>query len=177
MPLSVNVGLSKKSSANYQSLGQSINLTTELDQFLLARPRELPAQIAALYAQAQTALDQAGRGPAVTDDAAPSGRVSASSHGPATGNGRVSPEASVQSAGNGTAHQPSNGHRPTEACLTASQRRAIYAIAKRHNLDVQTACQDEYGVAVDDLTIKQASGFIDFLLQSPTTGGRKAGAR
>ena len=175
MPLSINVGLSRKSSVDYQSQGQSINITTELDQSLLARPRELQAQIAALYAEAQTALDQAGRGPAVTDDA-PSGRVSASSHGPATGNGRVSPEASVQSAGNGTAHQPSNGHRPTEACLTASQRRAIYAIAKRHNLDAQTACADEYGVVVDDLTVKQASGFIDFLLQSPTTGGRKVGA-
>ena len=176
MSISINVGLSRKSSVDFQSQGQSINLTAELDQFLLARPRELQAQIAALYAEAQTALDQAGRGPAVTDDA-PSGRVSASSHGPATGNGRVSPEASVQSAGNGTAHQPSNGHRPTEACLTASQRRAIYAIAKRHNLDAQTACADEYGVALDDLTVRQASKFIDFLLQSPTTGGRKVGAR
>jgi hypothetical protein len=35
MPLTVNVGISRKSSANYQSAGVSINLTAEIDQSLI----------------------------------------------------------------------------------------------------------------------------------------------
>ena len=61
MPLSINVGLSRKASKDFQSSGVSINVTAELDQSLLARPDELQQQIDALYAQAQQALDrQAG---------------------------------------------------------------------------------------------------------------------
>jgi hypothetical protein len=37
MPLSINVGLSRKAK-DYQSTGVSINVTTELHQSLLARP-------------------------------------------------------------------------------------------------------------------------------------------
>src|SRR4051794_8578179 len=61
MPLSINVGLSRKSSRDFQSTGFSINVTAELDQSLLSRPDELQVQIDALYAQAGAALDrQAG---------------------------------------------------------------------------------------------------------------------
>jgi len=38
MPLTVNVGISRKAPANYQSAGVSIKLTAELDQSLLADP-------------------------------------------------------------------------------------------------------------------------------------------
>lgn len=41
MPLTVNVGLSHKTSENFNSRGVSINLTAELDQSLLARPDDL----------------------------------------------------------------------------------------------------------------------------------------
>ena len=41
MPLSINVGLSRKASKNYQSTGVSINIVAELDAALLARPEEL----------------------------------------------------------------------------------------------------------------------------------------
>src|SRR5687767_6635229 len=58
MPLSINVGLSRKSSENYQSQGVSINIVAELDQSLLARPDELQEQIDNLYAQAAQALDR-----------------------------------------------------------------------------------------------------------------------
>src|SRR3954447_8338274 len=63
MPLSINVGLSRKASKDFQSSGVSINVTAELDQSLLARPDELQQQIDALYAHAQQALDrQANQG-------------------------------------------------------------------------------------------------------------------
>src|SRR5208282_3705820 len=45
MPLSINVGLSRKASKDYQSTGVSINVTAELDQALLARPDQLQKQI------------------------------------------------------------------------------------------------------------------------------------
>jgi len=45
MPLSVNVGLSRKASKDFQSTGVSINVTAELDQSLLAKPDQLQKQI------------------------------------------------------------------------------------------------------------------------------------
>lgn len=77
MPLSINVGLSRKSSENYNSSGCSINVTAELDQALLARPAELQSQIAALYGQAESALArQADQAPAQPQPrrTAPAGR-------------------------------------------------------------------------------------------------------
>ncbi len=60
MPLTVNVGISRKASANYQSTGLSINLTAELDQSLLADPPRLQSEIDRIYAQAEEALDRWG---------------------------------------------------------------------------------------------------------------------
>src|SRR6204780_1212170 len=62
MPLSINVGLSRKASKDYQSIGVSINVTAELDQSLLTKPDELQAQVANLYAQAESALEQQASG-------------------------------------------------------------------------------------------------------------------
>lgn len=45
MPLSINVGLSRKASRDYQSTGVSINVTAELDQTLLARPERSPSTV------------------------------------------------------------------------------------------------------------------------------------
>ena len=52
MPLSINVGLSRKASKDYQSTGVSINVTAELDSALLQNPAKLQQQIAGLYGQA-----------------------------------------------------------------------------------------------------------------------------
>ena len=48
MPLSINVGLSRKASKDYQSTGVSINVTAELDQALLTKPDELQKQVGAI---------------------------------------------------------------------------------------------------------------------------------
>ncbi len=62
MPLTINVGLSRKSSRDYQSEGALINLTAELDQTLLTRPDALQAEIARLCQQAKDAMaQQSGR--------------------------------------------------------------------------------------------------------------------
>src|SRR5258707_1271268 len=112
MPLSINVGLSRKASKDYQSTGVSINVTAELDQSLLARPEELQQQIASLSAQAEQALDRRGVDPGhAPTQSQPSRRPAsqATSKGGGNGNGSTRP-----SRGGG---------------MTESQRRAINAIA------------------------------------------------
>jgi hypothetical protein len=61
MPLTVNVGISRKASANYQSQGLSINLIAELDQSLLADSTRLQLEVDRIYAQAEQALDRQGQ--------------------------------------------------------------------------------------------------------------------
>jgi hypothetical protein len=56
MPLTINVGLSRKASRNFQSRGTSINVSAELDQSLLAKPQQLQREIQSLYRQAELAL-------------------------------------------------------------------------------------------------------------------------
>jgi hypothetical protein len=62
MPLTVNVGISRKASANYQSAGLSINVTAELDQSLLADGPRLQSEIDRIYRQAEEALDRKAGG-------------------------------------------------------------------------------------------------------------------
>ncbi|MGB0766825.1 MAG: hypothetical protein ACPGYV_03860 [Phycisphaeraceae bacterium] len=62
MPLTINVGLNRKASKDYQSTGASINLTAELDQSLLTRPDELQGAVSELYEQAELALDRQANG-------------------------------------------------------------------------------------------------------------------
>ena len=146
MPLSINVGLSRKASRDYQSTGYSINVTAELDQSLLARPEELQQQISALYGQAEAALGrQAGQGAA---PAPPPHRPA-----PAGRNGDT---------------------RPVPA--TASQQRAIQAICRRLNTDPEYEAQQLIGMSFAELSVKQASQLIDSLKASkPTPAGRNGG--
>jgi hypothetical protein len=149
MPLSINVGLSRKASKDYQSTGVSINVTAELDQSLLARPDELQQQISGLYAQAEQALDrQAGAPVPPEQQSAPPARRQY----PARPNGGYR-----NGNGNGT-----NG-RSNGGGMTDSQRRAILAIARRAGADPAYECDQVIGTPLDDLTVRQASELIDHL--------------
>jgi hypothetical protein len=171
MPLSINVGLSRKSSRDYQSQGQSINVTAELDQSLLARPAELQDQIAALYEQAQQALDNAASDTTQLPKPVANGQVSSSPH-----NGHRAHTTQPNSRHNGNRHTSRMAGGPP---LTASQQRAIFAIAGRLGLDADEVCGDEVGCKVDQLTIGQASQLIDLLksLDAPPATVGKVGAR
>ena len=136
MPLSVNVGLSRKSSKDYQSTGYSLNLTAELDQSLLARPEELQAQIGALYAHARQALDQQAGQPASPASPAVSSTVRQAA--PVVHNGRLAP-------------------------ATQSQKRAISAICRRLGTDPEYESRQLIGVGFAELSVKQASELIDDL--------------
>jgi hypothetical protein len=145
MPLSINVGLSRKRSENYQSEGVSINVTAELDQSLLARPDELQRQIASLYSQAERALC---RRPDL--DSPPA----ANPHGPSRSNGNGGGR-------NGNGHR-SNG-RTGGGPATDSQRRAINAIASRQGIDPHLEAREIIGSDLAELSIRQASELIDHL--------------
>jgi len=146
MPLSINVGLSRKASRDYQSTGVSINVTAELDQSLLARPDELQAQVANLYAQAEHALEQQAGGMSLRE--------------PSRSNGnRRYAKGSRQSNGNGNGHR-ANGNG---GGMTDSQRGAINAIARRLNIDSAYEAEQVIGMPLDDLSVRQASELIDHL--------------
>ena len=169
MPLSINVGLSRKRSVDYQSQGQSINITAELDQALLARPAELQQQIAGLYQRAQHALDQA----ATNTDDAPASAERGNGHAQSTSNGKTNGRKNGRDTGPATAAPARTiGQTTSEPPLTASQQRAILSICRRQKLDPQTYCQDEFGCQLGELTVREASAIIDSLLNN-----RKAGAR
>lgn len=114
MPLTVNVGLSRKSSQNYQSAGVSINLTAELDQALLADPPRLQQEIDRIYGQAADALDRQagvaeGDGTART---ARTARTAESGFSPANGAARRPTQNGNGNGGNGAAHgHHANGHQ------------------------------------------------------------------
>jgi hypothetical protein len=144
MPLSINVGLSRKASKDYQSTGVSINVTAELDQSLLARPDELQQEVANLYAQAEQALDrQAGR-PELQP--APPAR-------------RPYPNNRANGNGNGYSNRP-NGNG---GGITDSQRRAILAIARRADADPVYEASRIFEASLGELTVRQASKLIDHL--------------
>jgi hypothetical protein len=50
--------------------------------------------------------------------------------------------------------------------MTASQRRAILAIAKRWDINVEYECRERFATALDELSVRQASDLIDHLKNS-----------
>jgi hypothetical protein len=138
MPLSINVGLSRKASKDYQSTGVSINVTAELDQALLARPEQLQKQIGALYSQAHQALD---------------GQMNRLSESGTANGARPAAKTAIANNGNGRC----------SAAMTASQRRAVLAIAKRWDINVDYECRERFATPFDDLSIREASDLIDHL--------------
>ena len=153
MPLSMNVGLSRKASKDYQSTGVSINVTAELDQTLLAKPDELQGEIDRLYYQAEQALNRQAS-EMKSDDPPPR---------PArNGNG--------QRSNNGNGNGRTNGAHA--APMTQSQRRAINAIADRVGVDANEEAFNLASVGIDRLSLKQASQLIDHLKSLEPANGR-----
>jgi len=163
MSLSINVGLSRKASRDYQSTGVSINVTAELDQSLLAKPDELQQQVGNLYAQAEAALDRQAQ--SMGEPEAPQRHDQNAGQRRNNGNGYA----------NGGRRGNSNGNASP---ATQSQRRAIDAIARRVGVDPALEAQDIIGVPLDDLSLRQASELIDHLKDiEPAGNGRNGNNR
>ena len=178
MPLSINVGLSRKASKDYQSTGTSINIIAELDAALLAKPDELQKQIDGLYREAQAAIDRntvAPEPPPVRDngrydrktysDRGGNGYGNGSGdrgHSYSNGNRRSNGNGNSNGGGNGRSNSGSSGGG-SGGGMTDSQRRAINAISRRVNVDAALEARDIIGTELEELTLRQASDLIDHL--------------
>ncbi len=154
--LKLNVGWSRKAGeANFSSRGASVNLELEVEAGLVNQPDELQERLRSLYRLAKAAVDEELNG---------SGQ-SNGHHGNGQSNGNGHPE-----------HGPSNGSRRSNGrSATASQIRAIHAIANRQRIDLAGELRNRYGVDQPEaLSITEASELIDAIKpQESPNGGRR----
>jgi hypothetical protein len=148
MALKLNVGVSKKLGLpEYSSVGASCNVEVELDPGLLEHDLD------AFHARARAAYVACHR--AVEDDLARSQALAKpAAHGR---NG---------TAGTNGTHQSRTGSANGRPRLpaTASQVRAIIAIARKQDADLEGVLRDDFGVdQPEDLSLSQASKLIDRL--------------
>jgi hypothetical protein len=157
MPLTLNVGLSKKVGLpDYGSLGVACNVEVELDATLLLHDLEGFQQ---KVRQAYLACHQA-----VQDELSRQQHVASTNsngHPPTNGNG-----------------QPTNGGRtngqPRDQTrrATASQVRAIEAISRRQQMDLANLLRQRFGTdKTADLSITEASSLIDELKTAANGSG------
>lgn len=161
MPLLINVGLNRKASKDFQSVGVSLNLTAELDQGLLADPPRLQSEIDRIYGQAEEALERqiTAMGKEGEQDAP---ATASPPRGPTQSNGHVQGSTSGPQP-NGKFSNGSNRGHPTRPA-TESQVRALRSICKRARLDLDREAHEEFGLdSAEQLDVRQASQLIDLL--------------
>jgi hypothetical protein len=158
--LKLNVGFTKKvGEANYGSRGAAVNLELELDSSLVGDADRLKERIRQLFGLAKTSVEE---------------ELTAAAGQPA-GNGNGS--AGATSGGNGHAGRANGRRRDGTRAATASQVRALHAIADRRKLDLNALLAERF--QIDDaagLTITEASGLIDEL-KGESAGNGHGGRR
>lgn len=154
--LKIQVGISKKvGEANYGSRGASVNLELELDSSLVGDADRLKERIRHLFGLAKASVDE--------ELAASTGQPAANGNG---------------SAGNDHAAAKSNGRRRDGTrAATASQVRALNAIADRRKLDLSAVLVERFQIHdAAGLTITEASNLIDEL-KGESAGNGNGGRR
>jgi hypothetical protein len=156
--LKLNVGFTKKvGEANYGSRGATVNLELELDSSLVGDPERLRDRIKQLFVMAKASVDEELAGAKSTGSCA---------------NGRDGDD-NNHSQVNGNGHAPGrrrDGTRPA----TASQVRALGAIAERQGIELGDKLHARFGVRNPaELTITEASGLIDELKDATRGGGHR----
>jgi len=159
MPLKTNVGVSRKIADNaFGSRGANVSLEVELDSTLIQEPERFHERIRHVFRLAQQAVDEelarqnASNGQNNGHTAAANGNGNGHHNG--NGNGH-------------TAQRRSGGRR-----ATASQARALRAIADRQGLDLVAELRNRFGVEQpEDLSISEASSLIDELKSSANGNG------
>ncbi len=145
MPVKLNVGVCRKvGEANFGSRGASINLEAELDASIVSDQHRFKERVRSLYAMARRSVNEELN---ITSE-----ESDAESTSP--------PPSNAPSPRNGDAASNRTGVTPA----TASQVRAIYAIARRRRLKMQDLLRDRFGADHPEaLSIRDASTVIDEL--------------
>ena len=149
MAVTLSVGLQKKVGLpDYGSFGASCHVEFEIDRCLIDQDLDgFHQKVADAFAACRQA---------VNDQLAPQ----PTQHSPTNGNGH----AGNNSSRNGHAHTNGNGARQEVGSATQSQVRAIFAIARREQVDPATVVRERFNVQrPEDLTIREASTLIDDL--------------
>lgn len=155
MPLKLTVGRSIKRSENYNSKGYSINLDVELPADALGKPSLINESAEQLFALCDRLLEDQ--------------LIDRSNGAQATSK---APRSNGRNGGNG--HTTSRVPRQETRGLTNAQERAIQNMARRLEQDPDSWAHDQFGVdGVKNLSVKQASEFIDLLkqeIEAPAVG-------
>ena len=157
--LKLNVGFTKKvGEANYGSRGASVNLELELDSSLVGDTDRLKERIRQLFGLAKTSVD---------------GELAAGAGQPVNGNG-ANGHADVQTRAKAPAAGAANGRRRDGTrWATASQVRALNAIAERKQITLSTLLVERFQIHDPaELTITEASALIDELKGPGVAGGQ-----
>ncbi len=179
MPMKLNVGLSRKvGEPNYGSRGAIVNVGTKVDATLINEPQRLQERIREMFRLAQEAVDEEL---STGSETASTKQPPTNGNGSANGNSRHTTRRSGanrndNSHARGNASTGNGSRRSTSAPATASQVRALHAIANRQGLNLEAVVNDQYGVnEPESLTITQASEMIDELNgnHAAAMGGRR----
>ena len=164
MPLKTNIGVNRKvADNNYGSRGASVNLEIELDSSLIQEPERLQERIRHVFRLAQQSVDEE-----LARQNAPNGHDNGHT---ATTNGNGHHANGNGHNGNGNGHAAPRRSNARKA--TASQARALHAIADRQGFDLAAELQNRFGVnEPEELSITEASQTIDAMKTQASGAGR-----
>jgi hypothetical protein len=157
MPLRLNVGVSRKIGLpEYSSVGASCNVEVELDAGLLQNDLEgFHSHVKSAFVAAQEAVDEE------------LARLQAKPSVPIRGNRCANERTHRNSSMDRASRAPFNRTTPAGRVAkpaTASQVKAIYAIARTQHADLESLLSEDFGVdRPEDLALAEASKFIDKL--------------
>jgi hypothetical protein len=167
MPLRLNVGVSRKVGLpEYSSAGASCSIEVELDGSLLGDLDGFHEHVRDAYVACEQAVDDElarlqGQAPTpvASHAASAGGRDRNTLHGNGQGHNN-----GPESRGNGAAARAGGSRGRLSRPATASQVKAIFAIAHAQHADLEGLLRDEYHADhPEELTLSQASALIDKL--------------